>query len=184
MAESELDDFSDFYRRTYAAAYRTALGITSHGPLAEDVTQEAFCSAYRRRGSFRGGAAAETWLQRIVVNEAIDQLRRRRARPTTEMDSELAIAAGRDESGATVERLTLLSGVAGLNPRQRAAVVLRYFHDYPMRTVAEVLGTSEGAAAMLVQRALEAMRQVVGDEKTPRNAESEARVPKEEHRER
>ena len=184
MGESELDDFEAFYRRTYAAAYRTALGITSHGPLAEDVTQEAYCSAYRRRGGFRGDASAEIWLQRIVVNEAIDQLRRRRARPTLEMDPEMAITDERDEHGAITERMALLSAIADLNPRQRAAVVLRYFHDYPMRTVAAVLGTSEGAAAMLAHRALAALRQVVGDEKTPRNAESEARLPKEAHRER
>ena len=183
MAESELDDFDAFYRRTYTAAYRTALGITSHGPLAEDVTQEAFCSAYRKRGSFRGGATAETWLQRIVVNEAIDQLRRRRARPTTDMDSELAIADGRDEPGTTVDRLALLAGVADLNPRQRAAIVLRYFHDYPMRTVGDVLGVSEGAAAMLGGRALAALRGVVGDE-IIRPVESWARRPEEAQHER
>jgi RNA polymerase sigma-70 factor (ECF subfamily) len=131
--------------------------------LAEDVTQEAYCSAYQRRGSFRGRAPAEIWLQRIVVNEAIDQLRRRRARPTVELDPDLAIHAGGDVPGASADRLTLLGAIGGLNPRQRAAVVLRYFHDYPLRAVGEVLGTSEGAAAMLVQRALATLREVVGE---------------------
>jgi RNA polymerase sigma-70 factor (ECF subfamily) len=184
MAESELDDFSDFYRRTYAAAYRTALGITSHGPLAEDVTQEAYCSAYRRRAGFRGGTPAEIWLQRIVVNEAIDQLRRRRARPTLEMDPELVITDGGDEPGATADRLALLAAVVDLNPRQRAAIMLRYFHDYPMRTVGDVLGVSEGAAAMLVQRALAALRQVVGEDATTRRTAFGAARPEEAHRER
>jgi RNA polymerase sigma-70 factor, ECF subfamily len=184
MGESELDDFAAFYRRTYAAAYRTALGVTSQRALAEDVTQEAYCSAYRRRAGFRGGAPAEIWLQRIVVNEAIDQLRRRRARPTLEMDSELAITDGRDEPGRTAERMALVAAVTDLNPRQRAAIVLRYFHDYPMRTVGDVLGTSEGGAAMLVQRALAVLRQVVGEDAITRQTESEARLPKEAHRER
>jgi RNA polymerase sigma-70 factor, ECF subfamily len=163
MGTSELDDFGTFYRRTYAAAYRTALGITSSAPLAEDVTQEAFCAAYRRRESFRGDGSAEHWLQRIVVNEAIDQLRSRRARPIAEIDPELAVEGG-SASSLAVERVALLAALAGLNPRQRAAIVLRYFHDYSMRTVGEVLGTSEGGAAMLVQRALAGLRREIGGE--------------------
>jgi DNA-directed RNA polymerase specialized sigma24 family protein len=70
MGKSELDDFAAFYRRTYAAAYRTALGLTCSGPLAEDVTQEAYCSAYRRQRSYRGQAPAEVWLQERRCSDA------------------------------------------------------------------------------------------------------------------
>jgi RNA polymerase sigma factor (sigma-70 family) len=163
MGDSELEDFAAFYRRTYAAAYRTALGVTSSVPLAEHVTQEAYCSAYRRRSCFRGQAPAELWFQKIVVNEAIDQLRRRRVRPTSELDPGLAIPDGADGAALTAERLMLLEALACLNPRQRAAIVLRYFHDYPLRTVGDVLGTSEGGAAMLVQRALAQLRGAIGE---------------------
>lgn len=184
MGNSELDDFAAFYRRTYAAAYRTALGVTSSVPLAEDVTQEAYCSAYRQRSSFRGQAPAELWFQRIVVNEAIDQLRRRLARPTSELDPGLAIADGSDVPTLTAERLTLLEALACLNPRQRAAIVLRYFHDYPLRSVGDVLGTSEGGATMLVQRALSALRQAIGAETVEPPRHPWAEGPKEAHLER
>lgn len=182
MGKSELDDFAAFYRRTYAAAYRTALGVTCSGPLAEDVTQEAYCSAYRRQRSYRGQAPAEVWLQRIVVNEAIDQLRRRRARPTLELEPEIAIQNGDDTPASTVERVTLLGAVACLNPRQRAAVILRYFHDYPLRNVGDVLGTSEGGATMLVQRALTALRRTIGDETGAGETAAGVTDPKEAHR--
>ena len=180
MGESELDDFGAFYRRTYAAAYRTALGITSNGPLAEDVAQEAFCSAYRGRARFRGAVPAEVWLQRIVVNEAFDQLRRGRVRPTVELDPDLAIQGG-EIPAAAVERMTLLRAVECLNPRQRAAIVLRYFHGYPLRTVGAVLGTSEGGATMLVQRALVTLRQTIGDRTDPIESATGAGGPEEAH---
>jgi RNA polymerase sigma factor (sigma-70 family) len=161
VGSSELDDFNAFYRRTYAAAYRTALGVTSSRSLAEDATQEAYASAYRERGSYRADAPAEHWLQRIVVRKSIDQLRRR-SRPTAELPAELEVEAA--ESAGVVQRLALLAALDELQPRQRAAIVLRYYHDYSFRTVAQVLGTSEGGAAMLVQRALSHLRERLGDE--------------------
>ncbi|MGD0249044.1 MAG: RNA polymerase sigma factor [Candidatus Limnocylindrales bacterium] len=162
MGSSELDDFNSFYRRTYAAAYRTALGVTSSRSLAEDATQEAYASAYRDRRSFRADAPAEHWLQRIVVRKGVDQLRRRGNRPTLELTDEVEAEAS--ESSVVVQRLALLAALNDLQPRQRAAIVLRYFHDYSYRAVGEVLGTSEGGATMVVQRALGRLRERLGDE--------------------
>jgi RNA polymerase sigma factor (sigma-70 family) len=162
VGSSELDDFNSFYRRTYAAAYRTALGVTSSRSLAEDATQEAYASAYRGRDRYRADAPAEHWLQRIVVRKAIDQLRRGSSRPTVELSGETEAPAA--DSSGVVQRLALLAALNDLQPRQRAAVVLRYYHDYTFRDVGEVLGTSEGGAAMLVQRALGRLRDRLGEE--------------------
>jgi RNA polymerase sigma factor (sigma-70 family) len=163
VGSSELDDFNSFYRRTYAAAYRTALGVTSSPSLAEDATQEAYASAYRDRDRHRAEAPADHWLQRIVVRKAIDQLRHGGPRPTVELTDELQTQAS-ESSGVVVQRLALLAALDDLQPRQRAAVVLRYYHDYTFRSVGEVLGTSEGGATMLVQRALERLRRRLGEE--------------------
>lgn len=164
MGSSDLDDFDAFYRRTYASAYRTALGVTASPELAEEVVQEAYCAAYRGRGGFRGDAPAENWLQRIVVREAIDQCRRRRSRPTLVLDAEPEIEDREPAMAVSIDRLALLAALSRLQARQRAAIVLRYFHDYPLRTVGEILGTSEGGATMLVQRALAHLRLEIAGE--------------------
>ena len=75
----EISDFSTFYERTYDTAYRTALGIIREPALAADVTQEAYVAAYRHRDRYRGEAPSSAWLHRIVVNQALSALRRRRA---------------------------------------------------------------------------------------------------------
>ena len=75
----ELSDFGAFYERTYDPAYRTALGIVRDPALAADVTQEAYVAAYRHRHRYRGDAPSAAWLHRIVVNQALPALRRRRA---------------------------------------------------------------------------------------------------------
>jgi RNA polymerase sigma factor (sigma-70 family) len=161
VGTSELDDFAGFYRRTYAAAFRTALGVTQSRPVAEDATQEAYCSAYRDRSGYRGDAPAEHWLQRIVVRKAIDQLRRAGSQRVVELTNRLDIMAP-ESSSASGDRIAMLAAVSDLQARQRAAIVLRYFHDYSMRDVGRILGTSEGGAAMLVQRALGQLRREMG----------------------
>jgi RNA polymerase sigma-70 factor, ECF subfamily len=159
---TELQDFDVFYRRTYLAAYRTALGVIGSPSLAEDVTQEAFVDAFRHRSSFRGHGSTDAWLQRIVVNKAIDELRRRGRRG--EVPWELAVEPT-DTRAGEVNRSDLLDAIARLDSRQRAAVVLRHFHGYPLRTVGGVLGTSEGGASMLLQRAMDRLRSEVGDQR-------------------
>ncbi|HVB27857.1 MAG TPA: sigma-70 family RNA polymerase sigma factor, partial [Mycobacteriales bacterium] len=63
-------------QRLWAVALRT-LGDREE---AADAVQDAFLSALRAAGSFRGDAAVTTWLHRIVVNACLDRIRRRTAR--------------------------------------------------------------------------------------------------------
>src|SRR5215468_4270361 len=62
--------------RLWAVALRTAADPED----AADALQEAMVSAFRRAGDFRGDSAVTTWLHRIVVNAAVDRLRRRNTR--------------------------------------------------------------------------------------------------------
>lgn len=151
----ELADFGGFYERTYQAAFRTALGIVRNASLAADVTQEAYAAAYHHRDRFRGSVLAEAWLHRIVVNAALSALRR--ARPVVH---EIAIAdpASPDASGQAAERLALLDALDALSPRQRSAVILRYYHDYDYATIARILDTTSTNVGAMLSRALDRLR--------------------------
>jgi RNA polymerase sigma-70 factor (ECF subfamily) len=108
-------------------------------------------SAFRRAASFRGDSAVTTWLHRIVVNAALDRMRRRSARPTARADDEdmlESLAAERnptsDPAGATETRLDVMAALRQLVPDQRAALVLVDMLGYSVADAAEVLGVSEG----------------------------------------
>lgn len=58
--------------------YRLARGVVRNDSEAEDVVQEAYISAFAHLDSFRGDASLGTWLSRIVINEALGRLRKRR----------------------------------------------------------------------------------------------------------
>lgn len=160
----EIADFGAFYERTYDVAYRTALGIVRDPGLAADVTQDAYVSAYRHRERFRGEAPSGAWLHRIIVNQALSAVRRRRA---TWRDPDLAPLLAPDDASGTTSRLALLDAMNGLSPRQRAAVILRYYHDYDYATIAQILGTTSSNVGAMLTRALDRLRITLDMEPTP-----------------
>ncbi|HEX5465137.1 MAG TPA: RNA polymerase sigma factor [Candidatus Limnocylindrales bacterium] len=153
----EIEDFGPFYERTYPAAFRTALGICGEPSLAADVTQEAYVAAYRQRDRFRGQAPAGAWLQRIVVNAALSGLRRRKVRWTEPLEAGRHDRAG-GEGADRLDALALRAALEVLPAKQRAAVVLRYYHDLDYATIARILDTSPGNVGALLSRAVQRLR--------------------------
>jgi RNA polymerase sigma-70 factor (ECF subfamily) len=144
--------------RLWAVALRTAADPED----AADALQEAMVSAFRRARDFRGDSAVTTWLHRIVVNAAVDRLRRRPAQALSwsgepaDLDA-LAIHAAADSGvrssvvtvaidpmDSTEVRLDVDAALRRLPEQQRIALVLVDMLGYPVAEVAEMLGVSAG----------------------------------------
>lgn len=160
----EIADFGAFYERSYDLAYRTALGIVRDPALAADVTQEAYVAAYRHRDRFRGEAPSAAWLHRIVVNQALGALRRRQAAPRV---LDLSAWMVPDDARGTIARLSLFQALDALPPRHRAAVILRYYHDYDYTTIARILETTSTNVGAMLSRALDRLRVALEPERGP-----------------
>lgn len=134
---------------------------------AEDATQEAFVSAYRRLDSFRGGSF-RAWLLRIAANASYDELRRRRSRPASSLEAaqEAGIPidlpspdAGPEEEVLRGElNLHLRRGLTTLPPEQRLAVILRDVHGLSYEELGQALGCSQGTVKSRIARGRERMR--------------------------
>lgn len=160
--DGELADFEAFYERTYAVAFRVAYGVVGERDLAEDVTQDAYVSAFRDRARFRGDGPVEAWLYRIVVNAAISSLRRRRVRLIRPVDpSALGSSGGADGTASALDRLALGDCLRHLDPRARSAVVLRYYLDLDYATIGSILGTSPDNVGVILSRSLERLRGLI-----------------------
>ena len=151
----ELSDFGGFYERTYASAYRIALGIVRDRALAADVTQEAYVAAYRHRDRFRGDAPSTAWLHRILVNQALAALRKR---PAMSPVVDLSPLMAPDGAGHSDTRLVLLHALDVLPAQQRAAVILRYYHDYDYASIAQILETTSTNVGAMLSRALDRLK--------------------------
>ena len=74
----EGDAFRTIIKTHNQRLYRIARGVVRNDSEAEDIVQEAYVRAFANLGAFRGDSSLATWLSRIVINEALGCLRKRR----------------------------------------------------------------------------------------------------------
>lgn len=74
----EGDAFRSIMKTHNQRLYRIARGVVRNDAEAEDIVQEAYVSAFAHLDAFRGDSSLATWLSRIVINEALGRLRKRR----------------------------------------------------------------------------------------------------------
>jgi RNA polymerase sigma-70 factor (sigma-E family) len=160
--------FEEFVRARSAALMRTALLLAGNRGRAEaeDLLQVALERAYRRWGRICQSGDPERYVRRVLVNASTDwwrQLHRRPERPLPG-DEQAGEAAGQasdavaDHASGVADRDFLLRALAGLPPRQRAVLVLRYFCDMPEAQIAEALGCSTGTVKSQASRGLARLR--------------------------
>ena len=151
----------DLYERTAPAALRLAYFVSGDRELAQDLVQEAFAHVAGRFHHLRKPDAFEAYLRRTIVNLFTSHLRHRRTERAylemrrTDPTPEHAIAD-------VAERDRMWNALATLPPRQRAAVVLRFYEDLSERETAEVLRCSPAAAKALTARAMDTLRARIG----------------------
>jgi RNA polymerase sigma factor (sigma-70 family) len=139
------------YRRDFHRYLRVAEAICGEVETARDAVQDAFASALRSCGGFRGESSVETWLWAAVVNAARSARRRRRG------DNPLDELADRRAPGSE-SRPELPSALAALPERQRLVLFLRYYADLDYAAIAEALGISTGTVGATLNHAHAALR--------------------------
>lgn len=151
-------------------AVRVATLITRDRALAEDVVQDAFVRVHERIAQFDSNRPFEPWFLRIVTNGALKALRRRRRELPlrTLLGRDANPAPGPAQQAARNERLQQVQEALGqLTPKQRAAIVLRYYLEMSGAEMADVLGISERAVKARLtaaRRQLETLLQDADDE--------------------
>jgi RNA polymerase sigma-70 factor (ECF subfamily) len=135
---------------------------------SEDLTQETFLRAWRKRRGFKGKASFRAWLYRIATNACLDALARRPRRvlphsevpwlqpyPDELLDEVSATDAGPDDvvvSKETIE-LAFLVAIQHLSPKQRAVLILRDVLGWSAKDTASLLETSVASVTSALQRA-------------------------------
>ena len=155
--------FEALVRQREAQVLRTAYRILGNWADAEDVAQEAFLRLHRHGVEFANDAAAGGWLYRVTVNLCLD--RARSARPSQELPE----LPSRDKSAETAvlieeKKRWLMTALAMLPAKERAAVVLREIEGLSTAEVAEVLGSSEVTVRSQISKALVRLRRILNPE--------------------
>ena len=166
--------FDALVRQYEHQVLRLALHLTGSEHDAEDIYQEAFLKAYRYIGNFRFECSFYTWIYRIVTNLCLDQLRRRKTRRE---DAAIVV----DRSGEEIDVLATVSdnrafsnpareldrkvlgeriqaALEKLTPRERMVFELKHYQGLRLRTIGEMLNTTEETAKNTLFRATKKLR--------------------------
>jgi RNA polymerase sigma-70 factor, ECF subfamily len=151
------------YRRHWPWAHRTAYLIVHDAAAAEDIAQEAFLAAVRALDRFDRRRPFGPWLNRIVVNRAIDWARARALRREAAIAPELNADAGSPDRTQEPERIrpyseSVVAALASLSPDHRAVVVLRYLLEYTPGEIAEALELPRGTVNSRLRRGLDRLQ--------------------------
>jgi RNA polymerase sigma-70 factor, ECF subfamily len=161
--EGSQEAFRVLVERHMKHAYNVAFGFVGNHEDATDVAQEAFVRAYRGLSMFREEAGFGTWLQRIVMNLAMNQAKRSRARTDREVDSGHPDARGAAAEPERVQgedlREHIERALHELPTLQRAVVILRHIDGLSTKQVSRILLCSEGTVKTHLFRGLKKMRE-------------------------
>jgi RNA polymerase sigma-70 factor, ECF subfamily len=166
--------FDSLVRRYDQSVLRLALHMLGNEQDAQDIHQEAFLKAYRHLGNFRFECSFYTWLYRIVTNLCLDQLRRRKSRredPATVVDSsggEMDLLSNISDNRAMANPARELDrkrmgesindALSKLTPRERTVFELKHYQGLKLRTIGEMLSTTEETAKNTLFRATRKLR--------------------------
>jgi RNA polymerase sigma-70 factor (ECF subfamily) len=156
--KGDLNAFNQLVLLYQSRVYNLAYRILGDAEAAEDVTQEAFISAYSSIRRFKGGSF-KAWILRIVTNACYDEIRRRKRRPTTSLKALFISdhAAYQEESPEEeVLRRELNSliqeGIKTLPPDQRITLVLSDVEGMSYKEIAELMNVSLGTVKSRLSR--------------------------------
>jgi RNA polymerase sigma-70 factor (ECF subfamily) len=162
--------FELLMRRYNQRLYRAARAITRDDREAEDVIQQAYVNAYTNLRQFNGQARFGTWLTRIVINEALARVRRRRQyqslddeqAPTVETSLHDSQPASPERQAFTGELRALLeTAIDGLPDGLREVFVLRDVEGLRTAETAASLNVSEDVVKTRLSRARAALRRSI-----------------------
>jgi len=157
--------FTDFADTHAGGLFRTAYLVVGEHQLAQDLVQESLVKTYVAWSRIRDHGKAEAYARRVIVTTAISWRRRRSFHerpvdtlPETPTSDPVEGVGWRDE---------LWQALTSLPPRQRAAIVLRYYEDLSESQTAQVMGCSVGTVKSQVSTGLARLRAQVGRDAAP-----------------
>ncbi|RWH68162.1 RNA polymerase sigma factor [Mesorhizobium sp.] len=155
--------------------YRIARGVVRNDAEAEDVVQEAYMRAFSSLAAFRGEASLSTWLSRIVINEALGRLRKRRRIVAMPENPEARIIPFPLNPSDDPERTMAQRQILGLVERAtdslpdvyRTVFVARVIEGLSIEETADLLGIRPETVKTRLHRARSLVRKALDDEIGP-----------------
>jgi RNA polymerase sigma-70 factor, ECF subfamily len=151
-------DFERLYQNSYGRILGTLTAMLGDRAAAEDCAQDAFERAFKKWPAWKPIAPAEAWVHRIAINAAVSYRRKMKLREVGEVIRRMGRPDGPPDPQDQIERRDLAEALSKLPPKQAAAIVLRHYHGYTNRAIAQALGIPERTVASRLAIAKQRLR--------------------------
>ena len=131
--------------------YKICIVILCNEQDVQDAIQDTFCRYMEKKPNFRDEQHEKAWLIRVATNISRDMIRFRIRHPKVSID-ELKNSLVAPEQKETLKELLELP------VKQKMVIYLHYVEGYQIKEIADILGITEGAIKMRLQRGRELMR--------------------------
>jgi RNA polymerase sigma-70 factor (sigma-E family) len=149
-------EFESYAGAQWRPLLRAAWLLTGNWAAAEDLVQSALALVWASWPRVRVVAERDAYVRRMLTNQFLGQQRRR---SSSELPSDVLPETPAPDASINLDRrLVLTQALDELPPKQRAAIVLRYFEDLSLEQAAAALGCSVGTAKSQTSRALAKLR--------------------------
>ena len=136
-----------------------ALSLTGNRHDAEDLVQDTLAKVLVHWRRVERADSPDAYVRKVMVNTFVSGKRRRSSRELVSHELVTADGIGAHAEPANLEdRDEMWTLLAGLSPRQRAVLVLRYYDDLPDAAIAELLGCSPVSVRVTAHKALARLR--------------------------
>ncbi len=160
IQKGDSDAYRQLYEACYLPIYRFAYGLTWSKEDAEDLTQEVFLKLATVIHSFKDGNVL-AWMMTIARNLFYDSMRKRKKEWVLSDEIE-NIGAQDDSLDATIDgqeaQGKLKDTLASLSEHDRELLVLRYWQEYDMKQIAEIVGKSHAALRKEMSRIIKKVK--------------------------
>lgn len=158
MANTSYESFEQFFEAEYPGICRALWLGLGEGSEIEDAAQEAFSRAFRKWSTVSRLDRPATWVYVVAVRHA-------RRRP----DRHLAVSVSRSEPldpfESIASRISIVTALERLAPRQRLAIVLRYYSDLSVRDIARAMKCREGTVKATIHAAHDRLRPILSNDR-------------------
>ncbi|MEM0991600.1 MAG: sigma-70 family RNA polymerase sigma factor [Bacteroidota bacterium] len=152
----------ELYKLYARAMYNVCLRMLNNEADAEDVLQNSFVDVFRRMDSFRQEASIGAWMKRIVVNNCINFLKKKRIRFQELEERHASSIATVEVSAPQINVKAIDTAIKQLSDGYRIVFSLYALEGYDHKEIAQILNISEATSKSQYSRAKQKLRLLLG----------------------
>lgn len=171
IIQGDIAAFRELVEKFKKKIFYISFDILGDFQEAEDISQEVFIKIFRSINKFKKDAKMSTWIYQITVNTCIDAIRRKKAKPTIQIDEErpvdywavdsvlsAKISSPESSADASLLQIKIQEALNKISDKERAVFVMRHYNDLSIKEIADVMKISSGTVKSFLFRGVQKLR--------------------------